>query len=115
MFLELIKGVALLLALCFLHGVNIRLWRQKPPGRANRFGRAVRRHLRGGHVDAPGLDAWRDFDARSVVLFMAGLFGWPVVAIIAGTLTMAWRLWLGGAGMGVGLLVVVICVSLGLL
>ena len=30
MFLELIKGVALLLALCFLHGVNIRLWRQKP-------------------------------------------------------------------------------------
>ena len=31
---------------------------------------------------------------------MAGLFGGPVVAIIAGTLTMAWRLWLGGAGMG---------------
>ena len=55
------------------------------------------------------------FDARSVVLCMAGLFGGPVVAIIAGTLTMAWRLWLGGAGMGVGLLVVVICVSLGLL
>ncbi|WP_453931728.1 PAS domain S-box protein [Acidovorax temperans] len=55
------------------------------------------------------------FDARSVVLCMAGLFGGPVVAIIAGTLTMAWRLWLGGSGIGVGLLVVVICVSLGLL
>ena len=46
---------------------------------------------------------------------MAGLFGGPVVAITCRTPTMAWRLWLGGAGMGVGLLVVVICVSLGLL
>ena len=30
MFIELVKGVALLLALCFLHGVNIRLWRRQP-------------------------------------------------------------------------------------
>ena len=115
MFLELIKGVALLLALCFLHGVNIRLWRQKPL-----VGQIVSGVLFGGIcvvgmlmplVLMPGVI----FDARSVVLCMAGLFGGPVVAIIAGTLTMAWRLWLGGAGMGVGLLVVVICVSLGLL
>ena len=115
MFLELIKGVALLLALCFLHGVNIRLWRQKPL-----VGQIVSGVLFGGIcvvgmlmplVLMPGVI----FDARSVVLSMAGLFGGPLVAIIAGTLTMAWRLWLGGAGMGVGLLVVVICVSLGLL
>ena len=30
MFIELIKGVAILLALCFLHGVNMRTWRQHP-------------------------------------------------------------------------------------
>ena len=30
MVVELVKGVALLLALCFLHGFNIRLWRQHP-------------------------------------------------------------------------------------
>ena len=30
MFIELVKGVALLLALCFLHGFNIRVWRQHP-------------------------------------------------------------------------------------
>ena len=115
MFLELLKGVALLLALCFLHGVNIRVWRQKPL-----IGQIVSGALFGGIcvvgmllpvVLMPGVI----FDARSVVLCMAGLFGGPVVAIIAGTLTMGWRLWIGGAGMGVGLLVVVICVALGLL
>ncbi|PIF89419.1 PAS domain S-box-containing protein/diguanylate cyclase (GGDEF)-like protein [Acidovorax sp. 62] len=115
MFLELVKGVALLLALCFLHGVNIRVWRQKPL-----IGQIVSGALFGGIcvvgmllpvVLMPGVI----FDARSVVLCMAGLFGGPVVAIIAGTLTMGWRLWIGGAGMGVGLLVVVICVALGLL
>ena len=115
MFLELVKGVALLLALCFLHGVNIRVWRQKPL-----IGQIVSGALFGGIcvvgmllpvVLMPGVI----FDARSVVLCMAGLFGGPVVAIIAGTLTMGWRLWIGGAGMGVGLLVAVICVALGLL
>ena len=115
MFLELIKGVALLLALCFLHGVNIRLWRQKPL-----IGQIVSGALFGGIcvvgmllpvVLMPGVI----FDARSVVLCMAGLFGGPVVGVIAGAMTMGWRLWIGGAGMGVGLLVVVICVSLGLL
>ena len=88
MFLELIKGVALLLALCFLHGVNIRLWRQKPL-----VGQIVSGVLFGGIcvvgmlmplVLMPGVI----FDARTVVLCMAGLFGGPVVAIIAGTLTM---------------------------
>ena len=115
MFLELVKGVALLLALCFLHGVNIRVWRQKPL-----IGQIVSGALFGGIcvvgmllpvVLMPGVI----FDARSVVLCMAGLFGGPVVAVIAGAMTMGWRLWIGGAGMGVGLLVVVICVSLGLL
>ncbi len=115
MFLELVKGVALLLALCFLHGVNIRVWQQKPL-----IGQIVSGTLFGGIcvvgmllpvVLMPGVI----FDARSVVLCMAGLFGGPVVAVIAGAMTMGWRLWIGGAGMGVGLLVVVICVSLGLL
>ena len=32
MFLELVKGAALLLALCFLHGANMRLWRRHPRG-----------------------------------------------------------------------------------
>ena len=100
MFIELVKGVALLLALCFLHGFNIRLWRHRPL-----VGQAFSGLIFGGIcvvgmltpvVLMPGVI----FDARSVVLCMAGLFGGPVVAVIAGAMTMGWRLWIGGAGMG---------------
>lgn len=114
MFLELIKGVALLLALCFLHGVNIRVWRNRPW-----VGQIVSGILFGGIcvvgmllpvVLMPGVI----FDARSVVLSMAGLFGGPVVGAIAATMTMGWRWWIGGQGMVVGMLVALVCVSFGL-
>ncbi len=49
------------------------------------------------------------FDGRSIILAVTGLFGGPVVALVAAVLCAACRLWLGGAGalMGVG----VICES----
>lgn len=115
MFLELIKGVALLLALCFLHGVNIRVWRNRPL-----IGQLVSGALFGAIcvvgmlvpvVLVPGVI----FDARSVVLSMAGLFGGPLVAGVAGAMTIAWRISMGGAGTSVVVLVVVICVASGLL
>ena len=73
MFVELVKGAALLLALCFLHGANLRLWRRQP-----RVGKAFSGLLFGGIcivgmlsplTIAPGVI----IDARSVVLCMAGL------------------------------------------
>src|SRR5690606_32393161 len=54
------------------------------------------------------------FDARSVVLSMAGLFGGPLVAGIAAAMAVAGRLWLGGAGVDVGLMVIALCTALGL-
>lgn len=114
MFIELVKGVALLLALCFLHGFNIRLWRQRPL-----VGQAFSGLIFGGIcvvgmltpvVLMPGVI----FDARSVVLSMAGLFGGPLVAVIATLMAAAGRLWLGGAGAEVGLMVIVLCTALGL-
>ncbi|MFN4117351.1 diguanylate cyclase domain-containing protein [Acidovorax sp.] len=114
MFIELVKGVALLLALCFLHGVNIRVWRQRP-----RVGQVFSGILFGGIcvvgmltpvVLMPGVI----FDARSVVLSMAGLFGGPVVAGIAAAMAIAGRLWLGGAGMEVGVMVITLCTVMGL-
>ena len=83
MFIELVKGVALLLARCFLHGFNIRVWRQHPW-----VGQVFSGLIFGGIcvvgmltpvVLMPGVI----FDARSVVLSMAGLFGGPLVAGIA--------------------------------
>ncbi|RQO79233.1 EAL domain-containing protein [Acidovorax sp. FJL06] len=114
MFIELVKGVALLLALCFLHGFNIRLWRQRP-----RVGQAFSGLIFGGIcvvgmltpvVLMPGVI----FDARSVVLSMAGLFGGPLVACIAAAMAATGRLWLGGAGAEVGLMVIALCTVLGL-
>ena len=83
MFIELVKGVALLLALCFLHGFNIRVWRQHP-----RTGQVFSGILFGticvvGMLTPVVLMPGVIFDARSVVLSMAGLFGGPLVACIA--------------------------------
>ena len=114
MFIELVKGVALLLALCFLHGFNIRVWRQHPW-----VGQAFSGLIFGGIcvvgmltpvVLMPGVI----FDARSVVLSMAGLFGGPLVAGIAALMAATGRLWLGGAGAEVGLMVIGLCTAMGL-
>ena len=114
MFIELVKGVALLLALCFLHGVNIRLWRRQPlTGQVFSgliFGSICVAGMLTPVVLMPGLI----FDARSVVLSMAGLFGGPLVACIAAAIAAAGRLWMGGTGVGVGLAVIALCTGLGL-
>lgn len=114
MFVELVKGAALLLALCFLHGANLRLWRRQP-----RVGKAFSGLLFGGIcivgmlsplTIAPGVI----IDARSVVLCMAGLFGGTTVALVAGAMAAGWRLWLGGAGAFIGVLTITTCVAAGL-
>ena len=45
---------------------------------------------------------------------MAGLFGGPLVAGIAALMAATGRLWLGGAGAEVGLMVIGLCTALGL-
>lgn len=114
MFLELIKGAALLLALCFLHSASSQLWRRRPL-----IGQALSGALFGGVcvvgmlspvVLMPGVI----FDARSVVLSMAGLFGGPVVTGIAAAIAVLWRLHMGGAGTGLALLVIVLSAGGGL-
>ncbi len=114
MLLELVQGVALLLALCFLYSVNIRLLRRQPAlqqllsgllfGAICTVGMLKPLHL------APGVI----IDARSVVLSMAALFGGPWAAAVATAMAAAMRLALGGAGVGIGLLVIVWCSAAGL-
>ncbi len=113
MFLELTEEAALLLALCFLHGVNIRVWKARPGlGQCFSgllFGSICMLGMINPFALAPGVF----FDARSVVLSMAALFGGPVVAVISSAMAMAWRLWIGGAGATVGVLVIVLSTFLG--
>jgi diguanylate cyclase (GGDEF)-like protein/PAS domain S-box-containing protein len=115
MIIELIQGSALLLALCWLHTVNSRLW-------ANH--RRLREVLAGvlfggtcivGMLTPITLEPGLIFDGRTAVLSMAGLFGGPLVAVLAGMLAGAYRWWLGGPGVWVGLANVLVPLLLGLL
>ncbi len=115
MIIELIKGVAFLLALCFLQSFIARRWR-----RNEIVGQVISGLLFGGIcvvgmaaplVLQPGII----FDARSAILSMAGLFGGPVVGFVATSMAAAFRLWLGGTGAGVGVGVIVTSVFLGLI
>ncbi len=115
MLLELLQGLALLLALCFLYGVLLRLCQQRP-----RLLMLASGLLFGGicaigmwapaHV-APGVFV----DARSVVLSMAALVCGPGVALLAASLAAVLRWWLGGSGVVIGLLVIAASSGLGLL
>lgn len=112
---ELVKGAALLLALYFLHGFIVRLWRRHAVA-----GQVLSGCLFGGIcilgmvmplVLMPGVI----FDARSVVLCMAGLFGGPLVGLIAATMTASWRVWVvGGDGASIGMWMAFVYVALGL-
>jgi len=55
------------------------------------------------------------FDARTVILSVGALFGGPVVAAISATVAAAYRLYLGGAGATVGVLVIATASAAGLL
>jgi diguanylate cyclase (GGDEF)-like protein/PAS domain S-box-containing protein len=113
--IELIKGVALLLALSLLQGINVRFWRDQrlleKSFSGALFGGICVVGMMTPMVLAPGLI----FDARSVVLSLAGLFGGPLVGVIAGVLAVAYRIWIGGVGVAVGVAVIISSVALGLL
>ncbi|AXS40003.1 LytS/YhcK type 5TM receptor domain-containing protein [Breoghania sp. L-A4] len=114
MILELIKGVALLLALSQLQNLVLHL---------RRLGETSQKILSGvlfGGICIIGMMLPIEmtpgviFDARSVVISMSGLFGGPIVGVIASLIAAGYRIWLGGSGVYVGVGTVIICVSLGL-
>jgi LytS/YehU family sensor histidine kinase len=53
------------------------------------------------------------YDGRSIVLSLAGLFGGPVVAAVAGVFCAAFRIYLGGVGVTAGVSVVITSSTLG--
>lgn len=53
------------------------------------------------------------FDGRSIILSIAGFFGGPVVALISFAVTAAYRLWMGGDGALMGVLVITSSVLIG--
>ncbi|MBA6362479.1 HD domain-containing protein [Colwellia sp. BRX8-4] len=114
MIIELIKATALLMSLCLLQSFTVRFIKKNG---------LIKQVVSGGIFGGiciigmmlpieinPGVI----FDPRTVVLSMAGLFGGPVVSVIAAALTGGYRLFLGGGGVYVGVAVVIASTCLGL-
>ncbi len=114
MILEFVQGAALVLALCYLQTVNDRLWGERRlPARISSgvlFGVTC---VIGMYLPVR-LESGLIFDGRTVILSMAGLFGGPLVALIAGLMAASYRAWLGGVGTLVGIGNVILPVLLGL-
>jgi PAS domain S-box-containing protein len=115
MILELIKIVSILLALSLLQGFVVRFWRHN---------QSIEKLLSGllfGGICVVGMMLPVEiipgviFDPRSVILATASLFGGPVVAAISATIAGAYRMFIGGGGVYVGVAVVISCSLLGLL
>jgi len=53
------------------------------------------------------------FDGRSIILFVAGMFGGPFVAALSASIIGAYRIWLGGAGVYIGVIVTVMAALIG--
>ena len=115
MILELIKIVSILLALSLLQGFVVRFWRHHQP-----IDKAISGLLFGvicvvGMMLPVEITPGVIFDPRSVILAMASLFGGPVVAAISAAIAGAYRIYIGGGGVYVGVAVVISCSLLGLL
>ena len=115
MTLTLLQNAALLLALCWLLGFTLHHKTNANPtaigiltglwfGGACVIGMVVPFRLEPGVI----------YDSRALVLSMAGIFGGPLAAVIAGSIAGAYRLWLGGVGSLIGLFNIIVPVLMGL-
>ena len=111
--LNLIQNVALLVALAVAYQIILARWRQ------NHLKHQILAGLLFGVVGVVGMMTPVHFlpgiifDGRSIILSVAGLFGGPLVALIAALSCGAYRLALGGAGAAMGVCVIAEAAALG--
>ncbi len=107
MILELLQNVALLVTLSV--GLQLLGRRLEQPGRLYKLVAGVLFGLVGvvamatPLTFAPGLI----YDGRSIILSLAGFIGGPLTAAVAVAISIVYRLWLGGVGTIVGVLVII--------
>ncbi|WNK00690.1 LytS/YhcK type 5TM receptor domain-containing protein [Thalassospiraceae bacterium LMO-JJ14] len=114
MFLDLIHSAGLILSLALIYGFILRLWPT-----ASTFSAVLSGSLFGsiailGMAYPVTIEPGVIFDARTIILPLAGVFGGPVTAVIAGLLAGSYRAWLGGGGAVVGVSVIAMAVACGL-
>ncbi len=112
---EFLESAALILALCFSQRFVVERWPDSEPTRHVLSGLLFGVASVVAMSMAVALSEGVIFDARSVVLATGALFGGPVVAAISATIAGAYRLYLGGDGAIVGLMVIVSVAMLGVI
>lgn len=116
MILGLVQNIAILVAFSLLYDL---VWRKE-----DGFIKMLYKHLLGVAIGAIGvvlmMTPWvlipgLTFDTRSILLLNSGLFFGPIPTIISMTITALYRIYLGGAGVWMGVAVIVTSGSIGIL
>ncbi|MBU3824481.1 MAG: EAL domain-containing protein [Candidatus Oceanisphaera merdipullorum] len=114
MIIHFLEHSALLLGLCWLLTLNSRCWESYNRGAKLASGILLGLTSVVGMLMAVELQSGWVFDGRSVILSVAAFAGGPLVGAVAGLLAAAYRIWLGGAGVNGGLMVIILSVLFGL-
>lgn len=113
--LPLILNIALLVTLSVVQQLIVRRWRERTIGRrivsGMLFGIVAIVGMMTPFTLVPGIF----FDGRSIILGIAGLFGGTLVGVIAAAMAAAYRIYLGGDGVLMGVAVIAESAALGLL
>jgi len=113
MYIELIKSVALLLALSILYGLVLRLCSKDGLWKGVILGGLFGAIAVVVMMTPIQLQADLIFDPRSVVISLGGFFGGPIVAVVSAIIAGSYRFWIGGSGVFTGTLVIVVCALMG--
>ena len=111
----LLQNVALLVALSIAQQLIEVRWRGGALGKQLLSGVLFGAVAISGMLTPLRLTGGIIFDARSVVLSIAGLFGGPIVAATAASMAAAYRVSLGGVGTLVGVAVIIEAAGLGVI
>lgn len=114
MIIELIKATALLLSLSLLQSFTVRFITKSELTKQVVSGAIFGGICIIGMILPIELTPGLIFDPRTVILSMAGLFGGPVVSVVAAALTGGYRLFIGGGGGYIGVAVIIASTCLGL-
>jgi PAS domain S-box-containing protein len=114
MYIPLINNISLLITLSIINLLLIRHFNLKPLSSRIVGGVLFGLATIAGMFNATEIHPGIFFDGRSIILSVAGLFGGPVMAIIAGSMTIAFRIWFGGPGIIMGVLVIILATALGI-
>ncbi len=114
-YISLIQNIALLVALTFVQGLLIRRIKEQNKSLAIFSGILFGLVALIGMTTPMKLQPGLIFDGRSIVIAVAGLFGGPLTAFIAASISIAYRIFLGGVGALTGTAVIAGAASIGVL